>query len=138
MEIIIDDSSKLCEIQKEFRKHFPYLKLEFVDFEPGAKKIFSKEPMIRDTNKTLGEIRHIHRPGHISINGHQKVETFEQHFKEDLGLNMQVFRKSANAWLQTNATDNWTLSEQNKKGEEMNEAVKEEAMNNEDQYHEQD
>ena len=137
MEITIDDSSKLCEIQKEFSKHFPYLKLEFFGFEPIEEKIFSKENLISDTNKTLEEVRHVHRPGHISINGHQKVSTLEQHFRENFGINIQVFRKSANTWLQTTATDNWTLAEQNKKGEEMNSAVKEEATDNYDQYHEQ-
>ena len=132
MEIIIHDSSTLCEIQNEFGKHFPYLKLEFFGFEPIEKKRFSKKNLITDTNKTLGEIRHVHSSGHISINGHQKVSTLEQHFKENFGIDIQVFRKSANTWLQTTVTDNWTLAEQNKKGEEMNNTVTEEATNNYD------
>ncbi len=106
MEITIHDSFKLCEIQEEFSKHFPYLKLEFFEFAPGAKKVFSKAYLITDTDKTLGEKRHIHRAGHISINGHQKVNTLEQHFLENFGVDIQVFRKSGNVWLQTTTTDN--------------------------------
>ena len=115
MEIIIHDSSKLFEIQEEFSKHFPYLRLEFFGFEPIEEKRFSKENLISDTNKTLGEIRHVHRPGHISINGHQKVSSLEQHFRKNFGIDIQVFRKSAAIWVQTTTTDNWTLTDQNKK-----------------------
>lgn len=137
MEIIIHDSYKLCEIQKEFSEHFPYLKLEFFGFEPTEQKIFLRENLITDTNKTVAEIRHLHLMGHISINAQQKVSTLEQHFKKNFGINIQVFRKSGNTWLLTTTTDDWTLAEQNKKGEEMNNAVKEEATDNYDQYHEQ-
>lgn len=77
----------------------------------------------------------MHRPGHISIHGHQKVNTHEHHFRENFGIDNQVFRKSANTWLQTTTTDDWTLAEQNKKGEEMKDAVKEQATDNYDQYH---
>ncbi len=137
MEIIIDDNHKLCEIQEEFSKHFPYLKLEFFEFAQGEQKIFSKKNLIPDTTKTLGQIRHIHYPGHISINGHQKVSTLEELLMKNFGIAVQVFRKAGNTWLQTTATDNWTLSEQNKKGEEMNIVLKEEIANDFDQYHEQ-
>ena len=137
MEIIIHDSIKLCEIQKEFSKHFPYLKLEFFGFQPEQKMVFTRENLITDTTQTLGDVRHLHRIGHISINGHLKVNTLEQNFQENYGINVQVFRKSANTWLLTTTTDNWTLVEQNKKGEEMNNAVKAEATDNYDEIHEQ-
>ena len=32
-------------------------------------------------------------------------------------LNLQVFRKSSDIWLQTSATDHWTLEKQNGKGQ---------------------
>lgn len=137
MEIIIQDSDKLCEIQKEFSKRFPYLKLEFFKFDVGKKKIFSSKNLITETQKTLGEIRHVHNLSHISINGHQKVSTLEQHFRENLGVDVQVFRKSGSSWLATTATDNWTLSEQNKKGEEMSLLPAQEKTSDYDQYHEQ-
>ena len=37
--------------------------------------------------------------------------------KEKYSLNIQVFRKSADIWLQTSATDHWTLEKQNGKGQ---------------------
>lgn len=119
MEIDIQDSSQLCEIQQIFNKHFPYLKLEFFELNATKEQLFSRHNLIKETYKTLSEVRPIHTVGNLSINGHQKVSTLEKHFSEDFGINAQVFRKSGNAWLQTTATDEWTLSEQNKMAEEM-------------------
>ncbi|MBK6949217.1 MAG: hypothetical protein IPH16_15200 [Haliscomenobacter sp.] len=44
------------------------------------------------------------------------VREFEQAFYDTYGLNVQVFRRSGNIWIQTTATDSWTLAEQNRKG----------------------
>jgi hypothetical protein len=46
-----------------------------------------------------------------------KVGAFEQLFHESFGLNVQVFRKSYGKWLQTWATDVWSLKEQNQRGQ---------------------
>lgn len=119
MEIIIEDSVLLSEIQTEFRKHFPYLRLEFFEFSQSNENMFSKKNLIIDSEIPLGKVRHMHIPGFISMNGNQLVSTFEKCLQENFGINAQVFRKSRGNWLQTTSTDNWTLSEQNKKGLEM-------------------
>jgi hypothetical protein len=118
MEIIIDDNTLLCDIQKDFISQFPYLKLEFFNFQPDH-AVFNRKNLITDTKKTIGTVRHVHYKGHISINGHQKVKTLEQNFLEHYGINVQVFRKSGNVYLETLESDDWTLSEQNRKGSEM-------------------
>ncbi|HRG51627.1 MAG TPA: hypothetical protein PLL00_02235 [Bacteroidia bacterium] len=125
MEIFIHDSYKLSEIQEVFSEHFPYLKLEFFNVDPTKDKIFSKENLITQTNKTLAELRHVHRKGHLSINGHQKVSTLESHFANDFGIYTQVFRKSGDTWLQTTSTDEWTLSQQNNMAKEMEASLSE-------------
>jgi hypothetical protein len=129
MKIIIDDGAKLSEVQKEFSQHFPFLKLEFFNFDPFGFRNCSKENMITDTEKTIGDIRHVHRAGYISLNGHQKTNTIEEQFMENFGISVQVFRKSGNSWLETTTTDQWTLTEQNRKGEEMEPPVEEENQN---------
>lgn len=123
MKMIIDDQAKLIEIQEEFNKHFPFLRLAFFNFDPSGFRNCSKENMITDTEKTIGAIRHVHRAGSISLNGHQKTSTIEEQFMENFGISAQVFRKSGKSWLETTTTDNWTLAEQNRKGEEMAQAV---------------
>lgn len=70
-------------------------------------------------DKTIGEVRNKHNSGEVSIHGNQKVSTLESNFHDTFGLNVQVFRKSANLWLQTTVTDEWTLSQQNETAKEF-------------------
>ena len=111
----ITDDKKLKDIQREFNEKFPHLKIEFYArrHAPGEG---SRLPEQLDVNKTIGEVRTAHAEGDLSIDGHQKVSTLEQHFFEKYGLSTQVFRKSGDLWLQTSTTDHWTLAEQNQKG----------------------
>lgn len=136
MKIIIDDNTKINEIQAEFSNHFPYLKLEFFEFNPTGINTFSKKNLITNPKTTLEKIRHLHVPGYISLSGNQLVSTFEKYIKENFGINAQVFRKSGKNWLQTTSTDNWTLSEQNKKGLEMETMIEKPSAENFEEYQE--
>lgn len=113
--MIISDKKKIKEIQEEFSQKFQNLKLEFYSKAHDAEAGSPADQLI-DPEKLLGEIRTIHKSGELSINGHLKVSTLEQHFKDDYGLNVQVFRKSGTVWLQTTSTDEWTLTEQDRRG----------------------
>jgi hypothetical protein len=136
MKIIIDDSALISEIQEEFNKHFPFLKLIFFNYDPISVSTFTHKNMIMDTHDLfIGDIRHLHNIGEIHINGHEKVETLEQEFSDNFGINIQVFRKSGDKWLLTSSTDKWSLSEQNKRGEEMSKIIREDVVDF-DQYHE--
>jgi hypothetical protein len=44
------------------------------------------------------------------------VSKVEMGFQESFGISVQVFRKSGKVWLETSATDCWTLEEQNEQG----------------------
>ena len=114
----ITDDKKIMDVQKEFNEKFPYLKIEFYKehHEPGEG---TKANAMVDTTETIGDVRTNHEEGDLSVDGHQKVSTFETRCYEKYGLNVQVFRKSGDVWLQTTSTDDWTLAEQNRKGEEM-------------------
>lgn len=139
MEIIIHDSYKIREIQDEFSKHFPYLKLEFFEFAPGIRKAFSKNNLITDTEKRLADTRHLHLSGTISINGHQKTGTLKKHLADNFGLYAGIFRKSGNTWVQLTdeEEDRHTLSEQNKKGMQAEEAITTQAAVDFEQYYAQ-
>ncbi len=65
--------------------------------------------------------------GDFRIDSKLPVGEFEQKFLAKYGLNVQVFRKSGNLWMQTTATDSWTLAEQNRKGGASEEAYHEKA-----------
>ncbi|MCB0692400.1 MAG: hypothetical protein KDC16_12200, partial [Saprospiraceae bacterium] len=54
--------------------------------------------------------------GTLKLNSELTVSDFEQMMEKDFGLHVQVFRRSNQLWLQTSATDDWTLEVQNTKG----------------------
>jgi hypothetical protein len=111
----ITDDKMLREIQRDFNGKFPYLKIEFYSGSHGQGEGSPVETRL-NPELTLAEVRKIHNEGDMNIDGHLKVGTFESNFLEKYGLNVQVFRKSGNLWMQTTSTDGWTLSQQNRKG----------------------
>lgn len=117
MEIAITDDKSIEEVQALFTEHFPFLKIEFYEKEHDTGE-GNQDSFKLDSSKTIGEIRSSHTTGDLSIHGNQKVSTLESAFHDQYGLNVQVFRKSNDIWLQTTATDEWTLSEQNHTAEE--------------------
>lgn len=119
-EIAITRDITIHQIQEAFQSHFPYLKIEFykASHEPGQGNA-NQEKL--DAALSIGEVQTKSLDGQISIHGNQKVSTLEQAFSDTFGLNVQVFRKSGNIFLQTTATDHWTLAEQNETAQEFNE-----------------
>lgn len=126
MEILIDKSKKLSEIQNEFQKRFPYLKIEFYKTAHAEGEGSPKQGTL-NTDLTIEQVLNKDVEGTIKIQGLMTVAELESTFKETYGLSTQVFRKSGSIWLQTSATDHWTLTEQNHKAMERLE-VKEEVI----------
>ena len=122
--MLITDHKTLKEIKTEFSQKFPYLKLEFYK---GKHEAGQPSPAILqlDENLTIGSIRKVHTEGDLRISANLKVNTLEERFWKQYALNVQVFRRSGNLWLQTTTTDNWTLTEQNGKGERSEQAYDE-------------
>ena len=118
MKITINDHRKIFAIQEEFNKIFPYLKIEFFA-KPHNVGAPSSKKIIKHPSKIIGECRLIHNKGIITITPQMTVADLEQNFSDVYGLSVQVFRMSGNAWLETTVTDNWTLEQQNKQGEEL-------------------
>lgn len=112
--MIINNSKTIKEIQEEFNKKFPYLKIEFYKVRhqvgEGSPKSIQWDP---DTPIRL--IRYSDHAGDVSINGNLKVSTLEQKLEDEYRLHAQVFYRSGDIWLQTTRTDDWTLSEQNER-----------------------
>lgn len=107
MKITINDHRKISEIQEEFNRHFPYLRLGF-----------SFKPLISENTK-LNECCRFCKDGTISITPDMTVSDLELSFYNHYGLIVQVLRKSGKAWLETTVTDGWTLRKQNEQGEAL-------------------
>jgi len=126
MYLTIDDSQKISDIQQEFTKKFPYLRIEFFYTPHLSGKGSRKEDMINSAH-IIGKLRNQHLNGSITVNPAMTVTDLEEAFSKKFGLSVQVFRKSGSVWLETIVTDGWTLDEQNKEGEMLERMNKEKA-----------
>ena len=123
MEILINDSKTISEVQRDFSEEFPFLKLEFFDAPHKQEKALPKSKMFPHEKK-LGTIRKVHREGKIAVVKNETVNALETEFWKNFGLSAQVFRKSGNLWIETSLTDSWTLEQQNREGFEMSSSHK--------------
>jgi hypothetical protein len=116
MDIKISNEKSVGEVQKEFRSVFPFLKIEF--FKKNGTDSKSRAHTIPEKTR-IGIIRSIGNPGHINIDPDRTVEEIESDFFKQMGLVVQIFRKSGNVWIATTLTDQWSLDRQNHAGELM-------------------
>lgn len=108
--IHIDKKTTLADLKNWFADSFPHLKIEFYDHSHDQGEGNTKAELL--SNLT----------GFVSPNGNPEVELtifddystnlVEHIFRTKLHLNVQVFRKNGDKWIQTITTDNWTLKEQ--------------------------
>lgn len=118
MNLTIRPSRLISEIQDEFSKMFPYLKLEFFKNKSGKRLDYSINNIIRHNQKLAeGQIQLV--DGLIDIQPGMTVKELEDQFRKEFSLAVQVFRRSGNVWLETTMTDNWTLKHQNDHGKEL-------------------
>jgi hypothetical protein len=122
MKLHVDDQRVISEIQEDFSSAFPYLKIEFFKKAHEAGEASPKSEML-PTDSTLAKWRTAHNEGDLTITADTKVEELESSFQDKFGISAQVFRKSGDVWLETSATDAWTLKEQNEQGAFMEQEV---------------
>lgn len=114
--MLIKEEKTLQAIQDEFSTAYPFLKIEFY---ASGHKMGEGTPAGQqlDPSRTIGEVRQKTTEGDLELVSNMKVVDVERLFRDKYELNVQIFRKSGEIWLQTTATDEWTLAEQNRKGE---------------------
>lgn len=110
----ISDQITIGELQEEFSTLFPGLKIEFYKTKHQHYMPSPKNELL-DALSKIGDIRKVHTEGLLNICPLMRVVDFEDEMKKIYGLNIQVFRKSIDIWLQTSSTDDWSLAKQNEK-----------------------
>ena len=118
IKLHITSNRLISEIQNEFNKAFPFLKLEFFNNKSFLHSNFSASQIV-SSNRKIGDSMLNKTGGEIEIEESMKVNVLERLFKDQFSLAVQVFRKSGNLWLETTITDNWTLLQQNNHGREI-------------------
>ncbi len=119
MILHLSKNKSLYDVQTEFTSHFPFLKIGFFNKRhkafPGSERASLLKPEAK--LPLTGERDSLE----VEIDESMTVKALEEMFKQQLNLNIQVFRKSGRSWLETTVTDNWTLRKQNEEGKELSE-----------------
>jgi hypothetical protein len=120
----ISNNRSIENIQKAFNEAFPYLKIEFFS-QPHEKGKPTSAKYLVSPKKIIGEFTTGNIQGDLNLIDTMTVYELEKLFEDNFGLHVQVFRKSGRIWLETTATDDWTLSSQNEQGRELSEGTPE-------------
>ena len=118
MQLTIRPNRQISDVQDEFNKMFPFLKLEFFRNRGPRNAEHSFEQMMRQ-NQKVGDGQSAITDGEMTIAPAMTVKELEKTFKNEFSLSVQVFRRSGNVWLETTMTDDWTLQHQNEHGREL-------------------
>lgn len=116
MLIHVNSNSLVKDLKKQFHDFFPFLKIEFFNKEHSFGQSTHKSNMYFNDKKVF-EINPNIKENIIIFNKDTTVFELEKKFNDDLGLNVQVFRKSGTVYIETSLTDSWTLDKQNTEGE---------------------
>jgi hypothetical protein len=133
--LLISPQKTIQQIREEFTSWFPFLKIEFFREPAGKGNLLSKDKMFAG-HETLGQVQSSLQEGDIHFHQDIQVGEFEKSLFESFGLCVQVFRKSGNLWLETSATDSWSLQQQNDEGKSLAEhwKIEPEDLNDHDIY----
>ncbi len=121
--LVIDVKQTIDDIQKVFNTAFPFLKIEFFR-ESHLRGKPTRKNVLYEPSRNLHSIQMVNHSGQIIIKETMAVGDLEMMFEEKYGLHAQVFRKSGNVWLETTATDDWSLKEQNDEGKHLQEQLR--------------
>ena len=109
----------ISEIQEDFSKVFPFLKVEFYRNGSTRQERYPAAQMIAPSRLVRDAWVHKKDKGHVEISGEMSVTAFESALMDEFGLSAQVFRRAGKLWLETTMTDSWTLKQQNEHGREI-------------------
>jgi hypothetical protein len=110
MNLLLNPTNSINDLNEEFMKNYPHLKFRFFNHshETGEGSM-AKDEISADT--LLGEIGLKTETQH-HIQGNSKVKNLEDWMQNQFDAGVQIFRKSGDVWLLTTTTDEWTLHHQ--------------------------
>ncbi len=114
----ISPSKHIYELQQEFSKTYPFLRLDFYLNRPveSGRPLLTKK-LIKDS--FLLKDAGLKKEGDLDISGTITVAALEKIIAEKYEMTAQVVRRSGSIWLETTMTDDWTLQQQNEHGREI-------------------
>ena len=111
MKIDITKNTSTLDVKSPFMDSFDGIKIEFFRHSHEHEEGSPKKDMVQGELSLL-ELNPQLEEQHFSIDENMTVNQVEDIFEERLGLHIQVFRKMNLSWIETTATDSYTLKEQ--------------------------
>lgn len=122
MTIEINHKTTIGQIQKQFRKAFPFLKIRFADqphqFGESIDDIHFYPYSVR-----VSETSESFVPGTLTIMPDDKTGDIELAFIRLFKLYPQIFRKDEYQWIQSSDTDIIPIGDQNETGKKSVEKI---------------
>ncbi|THU39560.1 hypothetical protein FAM09_13735 [Niastella caeni] len=113
MKLLINGDRLIKDVQQEFNRAYPFLKIEFLknlDLQSGQK--LSKNKIAH--NYKFSDIKKPNIPeGEVVVEDMMTVSDLEKAFMDKFGLCTQLFRRYGNVWLESSMSDSWSLKQQN-------------------------
>ena len=108
----------ISDLQRRFQEQYNYLNLKFFRVHSRGEG-FSTVKKACLPASSIGKEFLLKQTGEIHINDNMTVHELISEFYDIFGIHAQVFRKSANLWMEITLTNNWTLQQQNNHGKEI-------------------
>lgn len=115
MKLHISAQTPYREISRFFHEQFPYLQIRFFTSGHAPGEGSARAGMINQPESPCNASGN----AAFEVNAEQTAGELESWFENELGLHIQVFRKSGSVWLETTGnSDDLTLGQLNAKGRE--------------------
>ena len=111
MKMNITQNSNTADIREAFENAFDGLKVEFFHHSHKKAEGSPKKDMVSESAE-VAQLNPNLKPMSFELNKSMTVNEVERIFEEKLGLHVQVFRKMNITWIETTATDGFTLERQ--------------------------
>lgn len=115
MELLLSGEMTLKDINKKIQKHFPYLKLEFYNYDPMPEQLSLWEDCING-NTRLGDVAGEVGSTNIEFELNDSIAELEKKFESQIGLYARVYQNINGVWYQTPRSGHLELDKQNALG----------------------
>jgi hypothetical protein len=118
MVLIVENHQSLLSFQDDFHIAFPFLRIDFFLLSTLANGVYQKDPL-QNRSSIFADYRDSNHSGLISFGGEITVKGLSDLFRNEFGIGIVVYRCSGRLWLAANATNQWSLDQQNREGESL-------------------
>lgn len=122
MILEINNNLLIKDVQNLFNLAYPYLKVEFFK-KPHQWGTYSDEHEKLKADKKIGSALKKKHPVSFTIHPSDRTGDIEKQFHDLFGLEIQIYRKQNEHWIQSAGTDELSLEEQNSIGKKSTEDV---------------